>query len=181
METKKILWAIMATVAAVLLMVWTIDSFGWTNPISALLLNWIAMSWVAIFGQFITLSFAPAYYEPQPVEQTGHIYELVGIRLFKRMVRRGPLTILSPTLRLPKDKTATALRNLDNEMRKAETGHVIILGIMLLLTCYPLLQGWLDAVAWIVFFNILINGYPIMLQRYNRIKLATLAMQPSGT
>ncbi len=181
MNIKKILWPALATAAAVLLMVWTIDSFGFAGPISAFLFNWIAMSWVAFVGQFYTLSFGPGYYEPKPFEQTGHIYELVGIRLFKQLVRRGPLTIFSPTLRLPKDKTAAALHNLDNEMRNAETGHVVILMVMLLLTGYPLLQGWFDTVAWMILFNILFNGYPIMLQRYNRIKLASLILQPSST
>ncbi len=179
MNNKKILWPTLATAAAVLLMVWTIDSFGFADPISAFLLNWIAMSWVAFVGQFFSFSFGQGYYEPKPFEQTGHIYELVGIRLFKKIVRRGPLTIFSPTLRLPKEKTASALYNLNNEMRKAETGHVVVFVIMLLFAGYPLLQGWWDSVAWIIFFNILINGYPIMLQRYNRIKLAALALQPS--
>jgi len=42
---------------------------------------------------------------------------------------------------------------------------------------YVLLKGWLDAVVWMLLFNILINGYPIMLQRYNRIKLQELIQQ----
>jgi hypothetical protein len=56
-------------------------------------------------------------------------------------------------------------------MRKAETGHVVIFLIMLLLASYPVFRGWLDAAGWMILFNILINGYPIMLQRYNRFKL----------
>ena len=46
--------------------------------------------------------------------------------------------------------------------------------IALLFVGYALLNGWLDAVAWILLFNILVNGYPIMLQRCNRIKLQEL-------
>ena len=111
------------------------------------------------------------YYDIKPFEQTGQVYERLGIRLFKRLVRRGPLSIFSPTLRFPKDKTISALRNLDNEMRKAETGHVLIFVMMLLFVSYALLKGWLDAVGWMLVFDIIINGYPIMLQRYNRIKL----------
>ncbi len=89
--------------------------------------------------------------------------------------------MFSPTLRFPKDKTVPALRILENEMRKAETGHVLIFVLIFVFVGYALLQGWFDTVAWLLLFNILINGYPIMLQRYNRIKLQELiCKQDSG-
>ncbi len=75
---------------------------------------------------------------------------------------------------LPRDKTAATLTQLGREMRKAEAGHVAVFMLVLLLAGCALLQGWLDAAAWLSLFNILINGYPVMLQRYNRIKLADL-------
>ncbi len=174
MEIKNVLWFTMATFAAIFLIVWTVDSFGFRSPVSALLVNWLAMSWVAIVGQAIHFSFASGYYEIQSFEQTGQVYEHLGVHLFKTIVRRGPLSIFSSTLRFPKEKTISALCNLDSEMRKAETGHLLIFILMLLFSGYALLEGWLDAVAWLLMFNILINGYPIMLQRYNRIKLQEL-------
>jgi hypothetical protein len=45
---------------------------------------------------------------------------------------------------------------------------------MLSFTGYALFRRWLDAVAWLLAFNVIINLYPIMLQRYNRIKLEAL-------
>ncbi len=171
MDIKQVFAFVVATVIAVFCAVYTVDSFGFQGPFSALVINWIAMSWVAIVGQFITFSFGSDFYRPKPFEQNGQVYERLGISLFKKIVRRGPLSIFSPTIRMPKERTISALRSLDNEMRKAEAGHVVILVLMLLLTLYPLLQGWLDTVFWMVLFNVLINGYPIMLQRYNRIKL----------
>ena len=171
---KKLMSFTITTIIAILLMAWSLDTFGFRSPVFAFLVNWLAMSWVALNGQLVQFSFAPRYYAPQPFERTGQVYERLGIRQFKRLVRRGPLAIFSPTLRFPKDKTVPALRALDNEMRKAETGHVLIFVLMLVFVGYALLQGWLDAVAWLLLFNILINGYPIMLQRYNRIKLQEL-------
>jgi hypothetical protein len=29
---------------------------------------------------------------------------------------------------------------------------------------------WFDAAAWLMLFNIFFNGYPVMLQRYNRLR-----------
>lgn len=173
----KLLLSTVATVAAIALILWTWGSFGFRSPVSAFLVNWLTMFWVAAIGQVVHLSFAPGYYRVRPFERTGQVYERLGIRLFKKLVRRGPLSIFSPTLRFPKEKTVSALQGLLNEMRKAETGHALIFVLVLLFVGYVSLKGWLDAVAWMLLFNILINGYPIMLQRYNRIRLQELIQQ----
>ena len=39
---------------------------------------------------------------------------------------------------------------------------------------YVAVNGWLDALIWILLFDVLINIYPIILQRYNCIKLQEL-------
>lgn len=171
---KKIGLFTAATIAAILLIIWSLNAFGFRSPITALLINWLAMSWVAIAGQAVSFTFPPKYYEPRAFEETGDIYERLGIRFFKSLVRRGPLTIFSPTLHFPKEKTVSALQQLDLEMRKAETGHVLIFLLMSLFIIYALVRGWLDAAGWMLLFNMLINGYPVMLQRYNRIKLQGL-------
>lgn len=174
---KKPLLLTVATVATASLILWTCGSFGFRSPVSALLINWLAMSWMAVIGQVVHFSFAPGYFDAKPFERTGQVYERLGIRLFKKLVRRGPLSIFSPTLRFPKERTIAALQGLESEMRKAETGHALIFAVMLLFVGYAALRGWLDAVVWMLLFNILINGYPIMLQRYNRIKLQGLIHQ----
>ncbi len=180
METlKKLLLFTAATVAAIALVLWTWDSFGFRSPVFAFLVNWLMMSWIAVLGQVVHISFASGYYRERPFERTGQVYERLGIRLFKKLVRRGPLAIFSPTLRFPKEKTVWALQSLSAEMQKAETGHAVIFVLVLLFVGYALLKGWLDAVAWMLLFNILVNGYPIMLQRYNRIKLQELIQQQS--
>ena len=171
---KKLTLFIVATIAVIFLIAWTFDSFGFRSLISALLINWLVMSWIVIVGQVIHFSFPAPYYGFGPFEQTGQVYERLGIRLFKKLVRRGPLTIFSPTLRFPKEKTVAAIQDLESEMRKAETGHALAFMLMLLFVGYALLKGWLDAAVWMLLFNMLINGYPVMLQRYNRIKLQEL-------
>lgn len=171
---KKVLLFIVATIAAVFLIIWSLEAFGFRTAISAFLVNWLAMSWVAVAGQAVHFSLPSRSYDIKAFERTGHVYEYLGIRRFKRLVRRGPLSIFSPTLRFPIEKTISGLRHLDDEMRKAETGHVFIFMLMLAFSGYALLRGWFDAVGWILAFNVIINGYPIMLQRYNRIKLEEL-------
>ena len=168
---KKLALFMAATIAAIVLIAWSLDSFGFRSPISALLVNWMVLSWTATETLLAHLSFPSAYYDTKPFERTGQLYERIGIRLVKKLLRRGPLRILSPTLQFPKEKTVSALRNLENEMRKAETAHALTFILMLWVVGYAAVKGWLDAVIWMLLFDVLINVYPIMLQRYNRIKL----------
>src|SRR5512143_2925851 len=95
---KKLTWFTLTTIAVSLLMAWSLDSFGVHNPISALLVNWLVLSWIATTTLLAHLSFPPAYYAARPFERTGQLYERLGIRLVKKLLRRGPLRILSPTL-----------------------------------------------------------------------------------
>ena len=171
---KKLVLFTVATIVVGYLIVWSLDAFGFRSPIFALLVNWLAMSWVAIASQAVYFPFPAKYYDIKTFERTGRVYEHLGIRLFKKVVRRGPLTVFSPTLRFPKGKTTSALRYLDHEMQKAETGHMFIFMLMLIVTGYALVMAWFDAVGWILAFNVIFNGYPVMLQRYNRIRLQAL-------
>lgn len=177
---KKLTLFMGATIAASFLIVWSLDEFGFRSPISVLVVNWMVLSWIATVTLIAHLSFPAAYYATRPFERTGQFYERVGIRVVKKLLRRGPLRIFSPTLQFPKEKTVSALRNLDNEMRKAETAHMLTFIVMLLLFGYAVVEGWLDVVLWMLLFNILINVYPIMLQRYNRTKLQELIRKQEG-
>ncbi len=172
--SKKLAVLALATLGVVLLVIWSLDAFGFRSPVFAFLLNWLAMSWVALAGQAIHFALPASYYNIKSFERTGRIYERLGLPLFKKLVRRGPLAIFSPTLRFPKDRTVAALQHLDHEMQQAEAGHVYIFLLIMVFVSYALLNGWLDAVGWMLAFNILINGYPIMLQRHNRIMLQEL-------
>ena len=174
---KQLFFFTLITVIGIALLRWVLQAFDWRSPLFAFLVNWLVMSWVATSSEVIQVAFAPGYYAIQPFEQDGRVYERAGIRFFKRLVRRGPLGIFSLNLRLPPEKTVPTLRLLEGKMRNAETMHVLIFLLMFLFIGYALFQGWLDAVGWLLLFNCLLNVYPIMLQRYNRIRLQALIQQ----
>lgn len=174
---KQLFFFTVITNLALALLRWLLQAFDWRSPLFAFLVNWLVMSWVATSSEVIQVAFAPRYYAIQPFEQDGRIYERLGIRFFKRLVRRGPLAIFSLNLRFPPERTVPALHLLEGKMRNAETMHVLIFLIMFLFIGYVLFQEWFDAVGWLLFFNLLLNVYPVMLQRYNRIRLQALIQQ----
>ena len=62
----------------------------------------------------------------------------------------------------------------EREMRFAETSHVLAFLFALLLAVFALAQRWWGAVAYLILFDVLVNAYPVMLQRYNRGRLLRL-------
>jgi len=79
------------TLIAIALLGWLLQAFDWQSPLFAFLVNWLVMSWIATSSEVIQIAFAPGYYAIQPFEQSGRLYERLGIRVFKRLVRCGPL------------------------------------------------------------------------------------------
>ncbi len=170
----RILLLIAATAASGWLTTWPVDAFGFSSPITTFLVNWLVMDWMAMVALSIRLPLPSWYYDIKACENGGRIYEHLGVRFFKRLVRRGPLSIFSRTLRLPKDDTTAALRQLDQKMRRAEAIHVFSLLAIWPFICYSVLRKWSDAAGWLLLFSFMVNGYPIVLQRYNRIRLHKL-------
>ena len=123
------------------------------------------------------------YFEPKRIEQAdnGRIYVLLGARLFKRYLTtsgdlisrvrgRRRIAPIGPDL-------VTSILQFDKQTKSWEARHIFGGFLMLALT------WWSIAVhgkgSWLVLLgaNLLINGYPIMVQRYNRVRLRSLLAQ----
>ena len=165
----RVLMLIATTIAVGWLMAWAIEDLGLSNPITAFVVNWLVMAWMATVATSIRLPLPSRYYGHSAWERGGLIYEQLGILFFKRLVRRGPLSIFSRKLRLPQDKTTAALSQLDQLMRRAEAIHVFSLLAICGVIGDCVLRKRFDAAGWLLLFNGMLNLYPIMLQRYNRI------------
>ncbi len=173
-QSKRTLALIAATVASVWLMVRSVDTFGFRSPITAFLVNWLAVAWIAMAALSIRLPLSSRYYDIKACENGGRLYERLGVRVFRKLVRRGPLSIFSRTLRLSNDAPRAALLQLDQKMRRAEAIHVVSFLSIWPFIGYSVMRKWFDAAGHLLLFNLMINGYPIMLQRYNRIRVHKL-------
>ena len=157
------------------------DALGFRSPVFAFMVNWFAFCWagmvVSVVKPAAYLILPERYYAVKDFEQTGQVYERLGIRLIKRLVYRGPFRVFSPTMRLSKFSeglNVSALRRLEHETRKGEATHLFVFVLVLPFVGYAALRGWLDAVLWLMTFNVILNVYPVMLQRYHRNRLQKL-------
>ncbi|HEY0176876.1 MAG TPA: hypothetical protein VGC08_10890 [Pedobacter sp.] len=69
------------------------------------------------------------------------------------------------------EKNTKALMNLHYQTKKSELGHVIILLIVLGFNVFVAFKFGVLKSLWLLVLNILLNLYPIFLQRYNRPRI----------
>ena len=176
-SVRKVLLVAGVTTGMAALMAWSLRAFGARSTWFAFVVVWLPLAWFAVLWRVLALR-RPVLRLPAQVqalrafERDGRVYELLGVRVAKRLLRRGPLAVFAPPLHLPAEPTPASLAGLDEQMRQAEAVHEILLVGTLAVVVNAAVRGWWDAAGWTLLFNVLGNGYPAMLQRYNRARLA---------
>jgi hypothetical protein len=169
---RKALLIVCATVVTVALLWWSLQAFGARSAWFAFLVVWLPMAWLGMVSRVVCPRLPDFYHRLHEFERDGRLYELLGVRLVKRLLHRGPLAVFNPDLHLPAETTPANLAHLDQRMRDAEASHFVLLVLMLGVVGHAAARGWWDAAAWTLLFDVLVNGYPVMLQRYNRALLS---------
>ena len=173
---RKALLLAGVTIGMAALAAWSRRAFGARSARFAFLVVWLPLAWFALLGR--ALAGRPVLRLPAQVhalrafERDGRVYELLGVRMAKSLLRRRPLAVFAPDLHLPAEPTPATVADLDERMRQAEALHEILLVVTLTVVANAATRGWWGAAGWTMLFNVLANGYPAMLQRYNRALLA---------
>ena len=169
-----------ATTIALALLAWSLQQFGARSVWFALLVVWIPMTWLGTVSRVATPRMPEQYHRLRGFEEDGRIYELLGVRLVKSLLRRGPFAVFNPGLHLPSEQSAASLGRLDQRMRDAEATHFWLLVAMLGVVAHAGVRGWWAAAGWTLLFDVAVNGYPVMLQRYNRALLKAVDIDRSS-
>lgn len=112
------------------------------------------------------------YYDPKPWE-SSRVYRMLGVRKFKEYVPNGSSKLArqhwkdtGKPLRLKDYKYATLFDH-ERETRASEAGHIGF-GLMMMPLTEIAFQANVYLGSAFLLSNVLLNGYPILLQRYNR-------------
>jgi len=159
------------TAAAVALLIGAAALLGVRSAGFAFAVVWLPMTWMGTLSRVLQPRLPGRWHALRPVERDGRLYERLGVRVVKRLLRRGPLAVFNPDLHLPAERTPEAMARLDGRMRDAEAAHVLVFALTLVAVAWALARGWWASAAWILLFDVLVNGCPVMLQRYNRALL----------
>lgn len=168
---RKSLLVVLATVIAAALLVWAEGALRASSAGFSFLVVWVPMTWLGTISRVVQPRLPASFHELRDVERDGRLYERLGVRQVKRLLRRGPLAVFNPDLHLPSDRSPERLAHLDQRMRDAEASHFILLVATAGVVLHAAARGWWPAALLTLLFDVLLNGYPVMLQRYNRARL----------
>lgn len=177
-----------ATLVAAAVLAWALGTLDHQAAGFAFVIVWLPMTWLGTLSRVVPPRLPASWHRLHPFEQDGRVYELVGVKLFKRLLRRGPLAAFNPGLHLPAERTPERVGLLDERMRIAEASHLLLFLLASGVALHAATLGWWGAAGWTTLFNLVLNGYPVMLQRYNRALLqqrfgqipASGSVRPSG-
>jgi hypothetical protein len=168
---ERVAKATLATLVAARVLLGAHRRFGPDSRTYALIAVWAPMAWLGTVSHWFAIVLPDGWHRLRPIEADGRAYELLGVRAAKAALRRGPFAAFNPQLHLPTEPTPERLALLDRKMREAEASHALLLVGTAAATVHAHRCGRTTAARWMVLWNLLMNGYPVMLQRYNRALL----------
>jgi len=136
----------------------------------AWILNFMLMMCVLLFTETLKSNLASDYFNGKQWESKGKIYEKIGINLYRKLLVLVGWEKLNKKAN-PVKSSLEALTHLEYRTKQSELGHVIIFFIVLGFTIYVAAKFSFTESLWLLFLNVIINVYPIFLQRYNRPRL----------
>lgn len=139
----------------------------------ALVAAWAPMTALGTLSKVAPLQLPEAVHRLRRFERDGaRAYEWAGVRVVKAALRRGPIAAFNPRLHLPGDPTPARVAELDRHMRVAEATHTIAFVVTAGGAGVARACGRRTTARWMLGWNVVLNGYPVLLQRYNRALLA---------
>ncbi|WP_310377318.1 hypothetical protein [Flavobacterium sp.] len=133
-------------------------------------LNFILMTGVGGFIQILKGKNTSNYFNHKPLEQKGKIYKFIGINFFRKLLVWIGWEKLNKKSN-PIEKNIKSLKHLHYQTKQSELAHLIILIIVLFFNFLVAFKFGILKSLWLLVLNILLNFYPILLQRYNRPRI----------
>jgi hypothetical protein len=133
-------------------------------------LNFLLMLCVFAFTETIGGQLTSSYYRQKGWERGGRLYELLGINLFRKLLVLIGWEKLNKKA-TPVNKRREALIHLHHQTKKSELGHAIVFVIVLGFNVVVAYRFGLVHSAWLLILNVMLNLYPVFLQRYNRPRI----------
>jgi len=132
---------------------------------------------------FITQTFKPqlasTYFHSKKWEEEGKVYKRLGVNEFRKILVWIGWEKLNKASK-PVKRSLDGLNHLEYSTRLSEFGHLIIFYIVLILTIFVGLYYGFKESLWLIILNILLNAYPVIVQRFNRPRLQNVINQLDG-
>jgi hypothetical protein len=179
----KVVVPVGAAAALGLVLWWAVTSLDPDGLWFAVVVVWAPMTALGTVSHVLPPRMPDRWHRLHAFEFDGRIYEGLGVRTAKRLARRGPIAWWNPGMHLPPERDAASLRRLEARMRAAEASHVVLFAVGFVTAVVLAGSGRWSGAGWVIVLDVLLNGYPVMLQRYNRawlVRAATRSVRGPG-
>ncbi len=163
-KLKNYIYLLFSVILAAAAGYWFFDSSGVFVLFSAILFVWALLVIVSVFSLITGFRFPKRYYIIRESEPA--VYKKLGVRAFKKLIRRGPIHVLAPKIQI--NNTGDSFGQLEREMRQAETIHAAAMLISLAPAATAVMIGKAAGGILLTVLSLALHAYPVMLQRYNR-------------
>jgi hypothetical protein len=164
------------TIGFAVVLIWGARTYGRTVGF-AFGVNWILMAWAIWLGRVLesrsgawdglSVRLPASYYATRRFEKGGRVYDYLGVRWYQRLLRPVLWSVNPAILRSQRGARQTMIQ----ATKDPEAGHLIIFVVIVGITLWALVSGWWDTAAWLLLFNVLHNGYPVLSVRQVRARL----------
>lgn len=141
-----------------------------TSAAFSIALNFALMFWFSIIESQVKPALNSSYFNAYPFEKNGKLYRIFGVEWYRAILTKSGWERLRQQ-QMPIKKSLGDFQAYERGTRVAEAGHLIVGIIVLIVTGYVLVAYSARDTRWLLLFNILLNFYPVLLQRYTRPRL----------
>jgi len=167
---KKILISILATIITIGALWFLVTYMGMASFAFAWALNFLLMIWAVALIEALDSQLTSSYFDDKKWEHKGKIYEYIGINFFRKVLVWIGWEKLNKKAN-PIKNSNEALMRFYFQTKKSELGHAIIIPIVLGFNIFVAVNFSFSKSLWLLILNILLNLYPVLLQRYNRPRI----------
>jgi hypothetical protein len=155
----------------------TVAAVALWQGLHSFLFAWVLNFMLMLGVLYITETFKPrlisTYYNSKKWEAEGEIYKWFGVDVFRKILVWVGWEKLNKSSN-PVKKNLDTLKQLEYRTRQSEFGHLIIFFVVLIFNFVVAFRYGIIQSLWLFFLNIVLNVYPIVVQRYNRPRLQNI-------
>ena len=129
----------------------------------------LLLVWAVLFYRLTGWQPPRAWLRPARWECRGELYRWLGVPIVRRALASRLWRRFNPDFQFS-ERGKAALRQMECAMVRAETGHFLA-GMASLLFTAGIGMHTPEALWRLLTVNVLVNGYPIAVQRYNRARV----------
>lgn len=133
--------------------------------------------WLVVLACIATWWLPSSWYRIRPFERSGRVYEMLGVHHFRRLVPDGDLANRWTRRRDPSHRVIRGRRSAASFLGRtveSERGHLVLLMLGVVSALFALYIGWRGWAFYLSAGNVVVNLYPILLQRYTRTRIVAL-------